>query len=154
MSLDPELRIALRDRLLAECKFLNGCLIWTGATERFDYGVFNFRGQRYVTHRIAYELFNGYRTDKNVLHSCDVPRCFHPLHLREGTQAENMRDMAKRGRSTRGSKNPRAKLTEDRVIEIRQVLATGKTCREVGEQFNISRNAISAIRNGYSWKHI
>jgi hypothetical protein len=35
----------------------------------------------------------------HVLHRCDEPRCCNPEHLFLGTQAENMADMHRKGRS-------------------------------------------------------
>ena len=59
-----------------------------------------------------------------VLHRCDNRRCVRPEHLFVGTNRDNMQDMARKhrgaGGSTPGEDNPRAKLTDDQVREIRE----------------------------------
>lgn len=53
-----------------------------------------------LTHRIAYVKWVGPLEDDQVLmHICDNPICINPLHLRPGTQADNMHDMANKGRA-------------------------------------------------------
>ena len=51
-------------------------------------------------HRWAWMLVHGSIPDGlHVLHRCDNPPCFRPSHLFLGTDADNARDMASKGRS-------------------------------------------------------
>jgi hypothetical protein len=98
------------------CKVIKGpgCWIWTGTTSR-GYG--NFRvgsladgtRRKVLAHRYSYELVHG-RVEEMLLHSCDVPRCVNPAHLRPGTAKENAADAIERGRIYRpdhhGQRNP------------------------------------------------
>lgn len=62
------------------------------------------RGAIYATNgtenvaRIAYRIAKGEIPDgKFILHSCDVPACINPEHLRAGTGSENSKDISERG---------------------------------------------------------
>ena len=55
----------------------------------------------------------------------------------------------------KGSKNGMSKLTEKKVLEIRNLYKTGQYFqRELAEIFNVSVNSIRKIVNRYSWIHI
>ena len=61
----------------------------------------------------------------------------------------------KASNSTSGSKNPRANLTEDQVLEIRRIAKEGKLLqKEIAEKFNIPITTTNHIITRYTWKHI
>ena len=54
-----------------------------------------------------------------------------------------------------GSKNANSKLTEEEVIEIKEVLISQKGMgRILAEKYGVSISLISAIRQGRIWRHI
>jgi len=80
----------------------NGCLVWTGATNKDGYGTKRHLGKIMLAHRVSYLLMVSDIDDGMcVLHSCDNPPCVHPDHLFLGTHQDNMDDMNKKGRRYR-----------------------------------------------------
>lgn len=54
-----------------------------------------------------------------------------------------------------GEKNFEAKLTEQNVIEICELLVQNElTLNEIGKRYNVSKHTISNIRRKVNWKHI
>ncbi len=79
-----------------------------------------------------------------VCHKCDNRGCVNPYHLFLGTQLDNMIDARRKGRL--------GKLTENDVLEIREILAEGDwTQQEIGDAFGVSRVQISKIMRGKNW---
>jgi hypothetical protein len=78
------------------------CWEWQGATGDAGHGHLGPSGavRRHVqAHRLAWEFFNGQiPAGMSVCHHCDNPPCCNPAHLFVGTHADNMRDMARKGR--------------------------------------------------------
>lgn len=140
------------------------CLIWSGYCfkKRGGYGRFLIKERTYFAHRIAF--FIHYRIDpkdKLVCHTCDNPRCVNPLHLFLGTQADNMRDMDKKGRrkyghpDVKGEKHGGAKLKNKDISEIRRLIFKCKVPqRQVAFKFKVSPATIHNIIKRKSWVHI
>lgn len=77
----------------------DACWEWTGYRNNRGYGKID----RAYAHRTSYEVHVGPIPDgMEVMHSCDNPPCINPRHLSLGTHLDNMRDMARKGRSRRG----------------------------------------------------
>lgn len=133
-----------------------GCWEWQGTTSRMGYGSIWAEGKLQAAHRLAFRVFVGcFPEEMYVLHRCDNPPCCNPDHLFLGTHTDNMRDMAKKGRSkdNAGEKNDSAKLTWPEVREIRRRRADGREpIRDLADEFGVSLGAIDHIIHNRTWK--
>lgn len=133
------------------------CWEWTGSKNRDGYGRFR-DGPPQKAHRVSYKLFCGPVPDgAQVLHKCDNPGCVNPRHLFLGDHIVNMQDMASKGRAsvTRGTDNPNAKLTDAKVIAIRErYKAGGESLRKLAKEFGVSHELIRLIVTRVNWTHL
>jgi len=84
-----------------------GCILWPTTAQDLR-SIVKVDGVGMDRHRAAFLLVGNTLQPGNVIrHTCDVPHCFNPDHLIEGTQAENLQDAVDRGRRNAG----REKLT-------------------------------------------
>lgn len=76
----------------------SGCWLWTGALNK-GRAVLNV-GQSRAIHaaRVSWSLHMGGFRGLSVLHHCDNAACVNPDHLYLGTQTQNVKDGARRGR--------------------------------------------------------
>lgn len=133
------------------------CWPWTGNTGTTGYGQFWLAGTMRGAHRVAYELGHGVGPGvMHVMHACDTPPCCNPAHLSLGTNAENMADRNAKGRAHRptGSSNPRARLTEQDVAEIRRLSGQGMLTLEIAEQFDVSTVTVNKVVGRRTWRHV
>jgi HNH endonuclease len=83
---------------------MSGCWLWTGSKST-RYGTIHARrgdGSKTMlyAHRVSYAIHNNdLKKDNYVLHKCDNTYCCNPSHLMQGTQTDNMRDAAAKGRT-------------------------------------------------------
>ncbi|MFD9905613.1 HNH endonuclease signature motif containing protein [Streptomyces sp. NPDC059063] len=101
LGVRPREAAAVRFWLRVDRNAPGGCWLWTGARGDHGYGTLQGDDGRTVgAHRFSYTLHHGPIPDGLlVMHSCDNPPCANPAHLSVGTHADNMRDMAAKGRS-------------------------------------------------------
>lgn len=146
------------------------CWLWTGAADKHGYGSIKHGKGTRKAHHISYELAYGeIPPGMEVLHSCDNPSCVRPDHLKAGTHARNMAEMAERGRAAsgdrsgpklhpgtlaRGIKNGVARLTEEQVHEIRRLHSIGRSQAQIAVVFGVSRATIGYIVLRKTWVHI
>lgn len=133
-----------------------GCLEWIGRRDSFGYGRMKAFGQDRA-HRVAFVVANGpLPKGARVRHRCDNPPCCEPQHLLHGTPAENSRDMVERGRSAKqhGETNGFAKLTAEKVREIRTRFASGETQTAIAVDTGVDQAHISRLVRRKAWAHL
>lgn len=125
-------------------KIDDSCWLWTGTRKIADkagtltYGKMYIDNRVYLAHRLMYAFFYGKNPGKlQVCHTCDVPNCVRPSHLFLGTHADNMHDMARKGRMTK------RRFTNEEIIAIR---ADTRINREIGADYGVRDSHISMIK--------
>lgn len=159
-NFELQLRPSLREKMMENRMVVdNGCWLWTAGAFPSGYGEINVEipgGKSYQSgvHRIAYQEFVGPIPDGlNVCHSCDVKLCFNPEHLFLGTDTDNMRDAAVKGRLLHGEEHSWAKLSAADVKQIREEYATGNTTQKaLAERYGCTQGNVNQIVLNKIWK--
>jgi len=135
-----------------EMRGMDACWPWIGTwggRVRDLRPYFTYGGRRTMAYRIVYELVHGVQLDRKqlLLHACDNGShpigCCNPHHMRIGTERENARDMMDRERFG---------LSVVAVTRIRAMLASGRTQQEIADLHGVSRETVSAIATGRTYK--
>jgi hypothetical protein len=133
----------------------NDCWEWRAGCFQNGYGCIKIDNVSKGAHRIAYEItFGKISSNLYICHKCDNKKCCNPNHLFQATHQENMNDMYRKGRDNhlRGDKNPKHKITDAQVGEIRKRYAPhgrgGESGRKLAKVFGVSFQLISQIIHG------
>ena len=141
---------------------LTGCRHWLGSRVG-GYGAYRMRSEgrtrSFGAHLVVWMLTNRVPwpdVKLNGLHSCDNGICVNPEHVSPGTHQKNMADLhlRGRGRNAKGRMHPRAKLTEDQVVEIRNRRVGGESSYALAKRFSVDRALITRICTGMLWTEI
>jgi hypothetical protein len=171
----------------SHCPELGPCWLWLASKYTNGYGQFTMGPpwRPHIADRIAWELTYGPIPEGlNVCHRCDTPACVRPDHLFLATQAGNLADMASKGRSTIGDRNPArmypermprgdthparsrpsylargerngaTKLTAVVIPAIRSNAANGVPLTVLGLKHGVTDGAIRKIVRRETWRHI
>lgn len=144
-------------RFLEHVKKTRTCWLWTASKTRKGYGYFRFtRKKLFRSHRFAYLIFKGpIPRKKLVCHKCDFPGCVNPRHLWIGTPDQNMKDMVKKHRQSKGEDVYCSTLTEKKVKKIRKLYKTRKiTQYKLSKKYKVVQSVISEIIHKSLWKHL
>ncbi len=150
----------VKERFNRRVKKTKTCWLWTGGTFhlRGGYGKVQINKKARRTNRVAWELHHGKPVPEGtvVRHKCDNPLCVRPEHLELGTQGDNIRDRVARGREgdRSGSKNGRAKLTEDDVRAIRARAAQGETFTSISKDVPVCAAIVGKIVKRLLWPNL
>lgn len=119
-------------------------------------------GAYLLGHRMVWEAFNGpIPCDMQINHKNGIKFDNRLSNLELCTPSENTRHAYRilgkpaPNNPSYGVKNGSAKLTEDQVVEIRRLYATGKyRQKDIGAEFGVSQRTISLITRNEHWRHV
>ena len=113
----------------------SGCWEWSGYLGPKGYGHIFFERKNQRVHRVAWRIFVGKIPEgRMVLHECNNPKCFNPLHLKLGTNSDNMKDSWRAG---------------SRGVSFYQLVGATKECKQCNASFPFTRQ-----RTTKRWKWI
>jgi len=103
-------------------------------------------------HRWMYEnTYGAIPKGKLVEHTCDVPACVNPDHLKLGDASTNVRHCVERNRNAKGERMPHSKLTAEDVKRIR---SSSDSSYSLAKEFCVSRSTIHRVKQRLRWKHV
>lgn len=136
----------------------NGCWEWPKQLcNKKGYGCFSISYLSYRAHHIAWMIDNRQiiPNGKIICHKCDNPSCVSPEHLFLGINQDNVNDQVNKKRHVFGERNAGHKLTEEQVLQIRDLYKTMKySMYRLAKMFGVTRPQIGHIINRIHWKHI
>jgi hypothetical protein len=147
--------VTLEERFWSKVNKTESCWEWTAGKCSDGYG--NFMTDRNEgSHRVAWRFSRGHDAgEMHVLHRCDNRACVNPSHLFLGTHADNMADMASKGRKPgkRRMDSPRAAvLPEKSMTGIRYAYSMfGLTQKEIAAAMGCSQQLVSLVIRGERW---
>jgi hypothetical protein len=156
------------------------CWSWTACKDTGGYGIFAMPQKDFSAHRMSWAIHFGDIPEGEghhgvcVCHRCDNRTCVNPDHLFLGTHQQNVADKLAKGRGSngesharimkriksnpnsiaRGSKSGTAKLTEEQVLEIRELRSNGMILKEIALEFGVHLGNVSSICSRKSWTHL
>lgn len=108
----------------------------------------------FMTHRLVATAFHGPPPSPTheVNHKDGVKMNCHEDNLEWMTPSQNQQHCVDTGlRDDRGSKNPRARLTEAQVLEI---VASSEMHKTLAKRYGVAPTTITAIKTGANWSHL
>lgn len=140
--------------------YLGRCWVWTANTSEDGYGQIKEGSpsrKQFRAHRLSYEMHQK-RIPEGlcVLHKCDNPPCVNPEHLFVGTRKDNSDDMEEKGRAVhaKGESHGSAKLTEEKISEIRRDYVRGSRTHgqpALARKYDVNQTTIGVIVRRKTW---
>lgn len=144
-------------RFWKQVKKTDSCWLWAGPMDRDGYGIFRGAVAGVIfskAHRFSYALHTGdLLHGMQALHTCDNPRCVNPSHLFSGTNADNMADKVRKGRSRApaGEHHHGVVLTE---LQVKAILKDPRPHAQISVDYGVMPSTIGSIKQKVSWKHL
>lgn len=180
MPAEHSRKLTTAERFWAKVRKSEGCWEWIGCKNKKGYGQFGLLRRAHAAHRVAWELAYG-KIPKglHVCHHCDNPGCVRPDHLFLGTNLDNHKDSAAKGRCVwqahretyargdnhysrrrpelvlRGAANGNAALTPKQVLSIRSKYKPGVYgIRKLAREFGVGQSTIRRVVHGQTYQEV
>jgi hypothetical protein len=129
------------------------CRIWARPLPAKTYPTLSMDGKTFQCHAFVCEYHHGNIPKGQVArHLCGNDTCCgEPSHLAPGTRRDNALD------SMKHNTHVSSKLTEQQVIEIKQLLQSDSrlpNCRKISSLYGVTALSIFRIGNGLRWSHV
>lgn len=143
----------------------DACWEWTGSRHKQGYGQFVLyepSKRNVLAHRMAWEQFWRRPLRQWALHQCNNPPCCNPLHIYDGTPAQNTADSVAAGTYSLlpggkavGEAAGNAKLTDQAVRDIRRRYAEGGVSQQqLADEYGVNQTKISDVVRRRTWRHV
>lgn len=142
-------------RIMSNARPVGECLLYGPGNRSYPVRV---AGRLERASRVVFEAVHGRPPAVDtpyVLHSCiDRRNCARASHLREGTAADNSADMVEQGRSLRGERHHKARLTNRSVRLARRQRERGASVTFLAARHGVGISTMSAALLGRTWGHV
>ena len=121
--------------------------------KRHNFKYWGGQGVKVCERWLVYPFFledMGERPEGHVLSRKDDKGNYEPGNVTWKLRADNTKEM----QHARGTKTARAKLTDEQVLEIRDLREKGYGIRQLGRMYGVHHKTISDIIKRQSWTHI
>jgi hypothetical protein len=130
------------------------CVHWPFAKHRAGFGLITLQGRTQVAARVVCTMAHGKPPNRKLqaAHSCGNGHlgCINPKHLRWATREENANDQLLHGTRLRGERATTNILSEQQVLEIRNLLKTEKQSY-IAALYGVSQSTVQTIKSGRNW---
>ena len=137
------------------------CWLWTRAKTPAGYGVFSRNNKLHYAHHQSWKLWKNQELPKLVRHTCKNKHCVNPDHLEAPADPlrphlENQSiDRERDGTDNKGERHGRHVLTEQDVLEMRQLRREGWSLKSLMERYPVqAHSALLMALNGSTWSHL
>lgn len=140
-------------RFISKLRKENDCWLWEAGKDKGGYGKFKLYGETLLAHRVIWIWCKGDIPEHlEINHLCNNPSCCNVDHMELVTRQGNSDYKVIQGRQARGETNGRAKLSNEKVIAIRELYSAGGIgYREIAKRFNISYAMVGNIIRRRNW---
>jgi len=135
------------------------CIIWPYWRNSSGYAEFAHRNykSKIVSRNVCIKFHGKPRNESDeAAHSCGNGHlgCVNPDHLSWKSHKGNHEDRESHGTNLAGVENPNAKLTDEKVLQMRKMRGEGFTYQAIADAFDVAIATSHKICIRKGWKHI